>query len=68
MFLCGCTEKTEYGYCVGVLGQSRRLDPKLEYRISMWNVALGIIFSEFLLPPTIVVLDELYCPIGKKNE
>jgi hypothetical protein len=63
--LGACTSRTEFGKCVG-LGQKQ--DPTLEYQVSAWNVVMGIVFFEMLLPPIFVATDELYCPIGKTQE
>ncbi len=61
--LSGCTSKTEFGECVG-LGEVQ--DPKLNYKVSGLNVFMGIIFWELIIPPVIVVADDLYCPVGAK--
>jgi hypothetical protein len=62
--LAGCTSHTEYGQCVG-LGEKQ--NPKLHYRVSGWNVAMGIIFVELIAPPIIVVTDETFCPVGNET-
>ncbi len=59
----GCTSQTEYGKCVGV---SDKQKPELEYKPSILNLVVGIIFMEFVVPPIIVAVDEFYCPVGKK--
>lgn len=65
LFLVACTSKNELGLCVGLNGKE---DPSLEYRYSAWNIAMGIIFVELIVPPIIVALDELKCPVSKKDE
>ncbi len=60
--LSGCTSKTDFGKCVG-LGEKQ--DPKLEYKVSGWNLFVGIVFIELILPPILVATDELYCPVAK---
>lgn len=60
-----CTKETEYGDCVGVIKSSE--DPKLIYEMSYKNVIIGIVLSETLVIPTIVVFADLYCPTGKKK-
>lgn len=65
MVLAGCTSRTEYGNCVGIDEADR--DPTLRYKIEGWNVAMAIIFVETVVAPIIVVLDETYCPVGKKD-
>lgn len=62
--LAGCTTRTEYGDCVGI-GDDK--NPKLTYKISVWNAVLGVIFFELIVPPVMVVADSLYCPVGTKD-
>jgi hypothetical protein len=59
----GCTSRTEYGNCVG-LGDDK--DPALHYKVSVWNAFLGIVFVETIIVPIFVVVDETFCPVGKK--
>ena len=59
----GCTSKTEFGPCIGAFDEK---DPALRYKANGWNIAMGIVFFEFLIPPVIVVVDEFQCPTGKK--
>ncbi len=61
--LAGCTSSNEFGKCIGI-GDERK--PNLEYKISGWNVAMGIIFFEVIIPPILVLTDETFCPVGKK--
>lgn len=63
MLLSACTSSTEYGKCVGAFDEK---DPKLEYKVSAWNLAIGIIFFELVAPPIFVVVDETFCPVGRK--
>lgn len=64
IILCaGCTTRTEYGPCVGIADDK---DPKLVYKISIWNAILGVVFFELIVPPIIVLAEETFCPIGKK--
>lgn len=63
--LAGCTTKTEHGPCVGL---SDEKNPKLTYKVDVWNAFLGIIFVETIIVPLIVVVDEIYCPVSKKVE
>lgn len=65
MVLAGCTSRTEYGNCVGIYDAER--DPTLRYKIDAWNVAMAVIFVETVIAPIIVVLDETYCPVGRKD-
>lgn len=61
--LAGCTSKTEFGECVGMMDDKK---PGLEYKASGWNIAMGIIFVELIFPPVLVVVDQFHCPVGKK--
>lgn len=47
--------------CVG-LGDEQ--DPRFIYDLSGWNIAMGIIFFSLVIPPVLVLTDELYCPEG----
>jgi hypothetical protein len=60
----GCHSNTEYGPCVGIDSADR--NPHLEYRLSTWNVILGVVFFEMVFPPILVVVNETYCPVGLK--
>jgi len=59
----GCDSQTKYGSCVGAFDNK---DPKKIYKIDGWNLAMGIIFFEMVVPPVSVVVDETFCPIGDK--
>lgn len=63
--LAGCTSRTEHGECIGLFDDK---DPALRYDLSGWNVAMAVIFSETIVVPIVVVLDETHCPVGKKLE
>ena len=63
LFLVGCTTRTQYGECIG-LGDDR--NPELHYKVSVWNAFLGIVFVETVIVPVIVLVDETFCPVGKK--
>ncbi len=60
-----CTSSTPHGECIGLNGPE---DPKLQYRYSGWNIAMGVIFFELIAPPIVVALDQLKCPVGPKVE
>ena len=62
--LAGCTTRTSYGECVGI---NQDQDPTLRYKVDVWNAILGVVFFEMIVPPVIVVANELYCPVGKTN-
>ncbi len=60
----GCTTKTQFGECVGISDPG---DPRLVYRPSVFNIVTGIVFMELIFPPVIVVVDQFYCPVGKRD-
>ena len=64
MLSLGCTSSTGYGLCIGALDDR---SPELVYRVSAWNVAMGIIFFELVVPPVIVLTDETLCPVGRRT-
>lgn len=61
--IAGCTSSTKYGDCVGI-GDEK--DPSLVYKVSTWNIIVGIFGIELIAPPVIVLVDEFYCPVRKK--
>ena len=61
--LSSCTSKTEFGPCIGAFEDK---NPAKVYKISIWNVAMGIIFIEMLIPPIVVIVDGTLCPVGNK--
>lgn len=63
LMLSACTSSTEFGPCVGLNGGE---NPKLEYKYSAKNIAIGFFFSSLILPPIFVALDEYKCPVGNK--
>lgn len=62
-----CTSRTKYGECLG-LQEDELKDPKLNYRVSVLNVVLAVIFVETLVVPLVVALSETTCPVGPKFE
>ena len=62
--LAGCTTRTEFGPCVGA-GEDK--NSALTYKLDVWNTFLGILFIETIVVPIVVVANELYCPVGKKE-
>lgn len=61
--LAGCTSTTEFGSCIGAFDEK---NPKLTYKVSIWNTVLAIIFVETIIVPVWVVVDEALCPVAKK--
>lgn len=63
LILTGCADKTEYGKCIGVTEDKK---PDLIYKPSVQNIVVGIILSETIIVPVVVVLDQFQCPVGRK--
>ena len=63
LLLAGCTSHTQYGECIGI---NEDKDPKLKYKADIVNVAAGVVFAELIVPPIVVLFNELYCPVGVK--
>jgi len=64
-FLAGCRTEVNKVPCVGLNGKKV---PGVEYEYSAQNIIAGIIFIELIIPPVIVVLEGLECPVeAKKN-
>jgi hypothetical protein len=61
--LTACTTHTEYGPCVGIADEK---NPNLVYKVSAWNLIVGVFFFQLVAPPIVVVVDEFYCPVGIK--
>lgn len=61
--LAGCATKTEYGDCIGLIDEGK---PGLHYKLSAWNLFMGVLFFELIVPPIIVVVDAAKCPVGKE--
>lgn len=59
LLFAGCTEETKYGKCIGAFDDR---DPTLVYEMSAWNVGLGIVFFELIIPPLYVVSSATMCP------
>ncbi len=57
--MIGCTTETKSGSCVGILDLKT---PGLKYELSYRNVFMGVIFSETIIVPAVVILKELECP------
>ena len=61
--LAGCTTRTDYGPCIGLADDK---DTGLIYKVSAWNMFLGVFFFALIAPPIFVVVDSTFCPVGKK--
>jgi hypothetical protein len=65
LLLAGCATKTPYGPCIGALDTK---NPKLEYKLSIWNTVIAVMFSEMIVPPVVVIASEAMCPVGVKKQ
>ena len=59
--LSGCTSKNEFGNCIGAFDDKKA---GVEYRLSVWNTVLAVVFSETIIVPVLVVANETRCPIS----
>lgn len=66
LFLTGCTSKTEFGTCYGLLNPEDR-QPNLNYEISSRNMFLAWFFSPTVVVPAVVITEEFKCPVGPKS-
>jgi len=64
-FLAGCESETQYGKCVGINEEAQK-KPELTYKVSTNNVIMSVLLFETAVVPIVVVMDEVYCPVGKK--
>lgn len=63
LMMSACTTTTPHGECIGLNGDE---NPMLKYKYSAWNIGVGILFSSLIIPPIVVALDGLKCPVGAK--
>ncbi len=61
--LSSCTERTEFGECIGAFDDK---NPELIYKVSVNNVVWGILGGELIAPPIVVLVDQTHCPVGRK--
>lgn len=59
--LAGCESRTQYGECKGIADTR---NPNLEYKLSVRNTVLGVVFMEMIIPPVVVLANETVCPVG----
>jgi hypothetical protein len=62
--MSACVSETEYGKCIGAFDEPK---PGLVYKLSVRNLVIGIIFIEMIVPPIVVVADEMRCPVGRSE-
>ena len=63
MLTVGCTERTNFGECIG-FDDNEELS--LEYEISIKNAVISAIFVETIIVPIVWALDDAKCPVGKR--
>lgn len=63
IMLTACTSKTKFGDCIGIVDTE---DQTLVYATSGWNIFWGVVFSELVVPPIVVIASEFKCPVAKK--
>ena len=56
----GCTCSNSKGDCIGLANDPV---PGVTYKASTRNIVLGIVFSETVVVPAVVVLTDLKCPV-----
>lgn len=61
--LTGCEQSNQFGPCVGAFDDK---DPALVYKLSDWNLTIGLIFVALIAPPILVITNETFCPVGVK--
>jgi hypothetical protein len=60
--MAGC-ESSRHGLpCLGITESDQKV-PGVHYEVSIKNVVVGIIFSQTLIVPAVVVLKEFECPM-----
>lgn len=59
--MVGCTSKNEYGDCIGAFDDKK---PGVEYKLSIWNTFLAVVFVETVVVPIVVVANKTRCPAG----
>ena len=64
MLLASCTSRNSIGECIGI---NDKEDPTLEYKYSTRNIIVGLVFVELIIPPVMVALEQIKCPIGPKK-
>lgn len=61
LVVSGCTCSNSKGKCIGLASMDEK-KPNVTYSYSGWNIFLAVVFSETLVVPAVVVLDNLKCP------
>lgn len=66
VFASGCRSSTSYGECVGIQEEDQ-MKPNLQYKLSVRNTVLGVIFFETIFAPAIWLFADFKCPVGPKQ-
>lgn len=68
MMACSAPTKTINGITYGDYGllNSDDKNPDIKYEPNWWNIAIGIIFFELIIPPIYVFGYHLFEPVGPK--
>lgn len=64
LLLSACTARTSYGDCIGLSDADK--DPHLVYDISVKNAVIGVIFSETIIVPVVVLVKQIQCPVDRR--
>lgn len=56
--LAGCTSRNEYGECIGAFDDKK---PGVDYKLSVWNTVMAVIFVETIVVPVVVVANQARC-------
>lgn len=71
LILSGCgNTKTIAGTTYDVYGlanQTEKMNPTIEYEVSLGSVIVAVILMETVIVPVYVVLFDLYQPVGQKT-
>lgn len=61
MTATACEGSNSHGECVGLFEER---NPNATYKVSIWNLVVGAIFSPLIIVPVYIGLEEVWCPTG----
>jgi hypothetical protein len=61
LMFAACTFHTSKGACVGLATEDQK-KPGVTYKVSWWNVVIGVLLVETVIVPAVVLIDNLQCP------
>jgi hypothetical protein len=64
---CETSRKLPDGTDAPCVGLNQTKDSTLVYEYSTQNIVLGVLFSEVVVPPVLVVLNGLECPVRRRR-